>query len=262
MIGGSDELQAGATRVQKLLSQWGVASRRQAEELILAGRVRVNGQPATLGQKADPERDQIEVNGQVLQPQNRPAPLYILLHKPAGVVTTCADPQQRRTVMELLPTQLRQRQGLHPVGRLDCNSTGALLLTNDGNLTEQLTHPRHLIAKTYRVGVKGNPDEAVLQRWRDGVTLAGRITLPASVQVLERTDSPGVTHLEVILHEGRNRQIRRVADLLGFPVVYLHRMSIGSVQLQPPGQPELAPGAYRPLSKAELASLTELLECP
>jgi 23S rRNA pseudouridine2605 synthase len=230
-------------RLQKILSQWGIASRRQAEQMILAGRVRLNGAVAELGQKADPQQDQIEVDGQPVQPQNRPDRVYLLLHKPKAVVTTCRDPQQRRTALDLLPQSLRH--GLHPVGRLDAASTGALLLTNDGAVTACLTHPRHSVAKTYRVWVEGQPSTAALQQWRQGLLLDNRLTRPAEVRLLEV--QPERTCLEVVLREGRNRQIRRVAAQLGHPVQQLHRLAIGPIQLG-----ELAIGQYRLLNLSEI----------
>lgn len=243
-------------RIQKILSQWGIASRRQAEQLILDGRVRLNGAIAQLGQKADPDRDHIEVNGKVVRPQARPSLYYFLVNKPIGVVSTCFDPQNRPTVMDLLPIELRRGKGLHPVGRLDVESTGALLLTNDGELTNQLTHPRHHIDKTYQVWVNGCPSESVLRQWREGIILDGRKTLPAAVKVLKQAATK--TLLQVILREGRNRQIRRVAEQLGHPVVRLHRSAIGSVQLQPPRGAALMAGHYRPLEEFEIRSLKKI----
>ncbi|MBE9028275.1 rRNA pseudouridine synthase [filamentous cyanobacterium LEGE 11480] len=242
-------------RLQKILSQWGVASRRSAEVLILDGRVRLNGTVAELGQKADPAYDQIEVDGKLIQPVNRPDLIYLLLNKPLGVLSTCADPQGRTIVLDLLPKSLRQSQGIHPVGRLDADSTGALLLTNDGDLTFNLTHPRHHVPKTYEVWVKGQPSNDVLSQWRKGVILDGQITLPAKVVVLKRTSSKVL--LEVVLIEGRNRQIRRVAEILGHPVLKLHRVSIGSVRLAPEttGIASLQPGMYRSLSTLEIDDL-------
>lgn len=241
-------------RLQKIMATWGIASRRQAEQMILAKRVRVNGNIAHLGQKANPSWDCIEVDGKPIKPSHRPVPIYLLLNKPTGVETTCAEPSGRRSVLDLLPRQLRMGQGVHPVGRLDADSTGALLLTNDGELTFRLTHPRHHIPKTYEVWVEGHPPESVLQAWRQGIILSGRKTLPAQVRRLQpRTDSQ--TLLEVILFEGRNRQIRKVAEQLGYPVVKLHRSAIGSIQLNPPGEPELPPGCYRPLTPSEMQFL-------
>lgn len=241
-------------RLQKILSQWGIASRRQAEAMILAGRVRCNGTVAHLGQKADSIGDRIEVDGKIVQPAHRPTLVYLLLHKPAGVVSTCSDPQGRPTVMTLLPKELRVDMGIHPVGRLDVDSTGALLLTNDGELTFGLTHPRHSIPKTYHVWVQSCPPESVLEQWRQGVVLEGRKTRPAQVRVISRSSSQ--TCLEIILKEGRNRQIRRIASGLGYPVLRLHRTAIGSIQLQLPGEP-LLPGTYRHLLDFEIRFLRD-----
>lgn len=241
-------------RLQKVLSSWGVASRRQAEQLIAQGRVQVNHEIAHLGQKVDPVRDRICVDGVLVSPAIQPDPLYLLLNKPAGVVSTCDDPWGRRTVLDLLPKDLQHGQGLHPVGRLDAESTGALLLTNDGDLTFYLTHPRHHIPKTYQVWVEGYPTQETLRQWRQGVLLEGRKTLPAQVSVVQRHPDRK-TLLEIVLKEGRNRQIRRVADQLGHPVVLLHRTAIGPIRLQNPGVPEVLPGCYRPLTDTEVGFL-------
>lgn len=234
-------------RLQKLLSQRGIASRRQAEKLILAGRVTVNGAIAKIAQQADVDTDLICVDGIKLGKPPRFA--YLLLHKPKGIVSTCKDPQGRKTVLDLLDASLRDGLGLHPVGRLDADSTGALLLTNDGQLTYQLTHPRHQIPKVYRVEVKGWPSRAVLQQWRTGVVISGRKTLPAQVQ-LEKRLLDHHALLKVTLSEGRNRQIRRVAESLGHPVTALHRIEIGSLALE-----NLPPSRYRLLDAEEVAQL-------
>lgn len=235
-------------RLQKLLSKWGGASRRHAEALIQAGRVLVNDQVAELGQKADPDSDRIVLDGRELSGQKRPELHYFLLNKPSRVVSTCQDPQGRKTVLAFLPKDLQDGAGIHPVGRLDYNSTGALILTNDGNLTHQLTHPSHQLPKTYRVIVKGNPQPAVIDRWRQGIVLAGRRTLPAEVKILAQ--SATCTELEIVLREGRNRQIRRVAETLGHPVKSLHRIAIGPIHVA-----ELGPGQLRQLTEAELGKL-------
>lgn len=240
-------------RVQKILSQWGIASRRQAEKMIEAGQVRLNGSVVHLGEKANPETDVIEVKGKSVKPCNRPQSIYLLLNKPIGVVSTCHDSRNRRTILDLLPNELAQGQGIHPVGRLDAESTGALLLTNDGALTYYLTHPRHHIPKTYHVWVQGHPPESVLQVWRQGVSLFEKKTLPAQVTILQQQDS--TTLLEIVLTEGRNRQIRRVAELLSYPVIHLHRTAIGSIQLQLPGEPVLASSDYRSLKDFEIRFL-------
>ena len=246
-------------RLQKILSQWGIASRRRAEQLILAGRVRVNGTVAQLGQTAEPATDRIEVDGKLITVQGKPEPVYLLLNKPVGVVTTCFDPQGRPTVLELLPAQLRECEGIHPVGRLDIDSSGALLLTNDGELTFQLTHPRHSISKTYLVWVRGQTTNSTLAIWRTGIDLDGQSTLPAGVTVLEHQNHR--TLLEIVLTEGRNRQIRRVAAQLGHPVLDLHRIRIGNLSIEGNvsgdrwSQRSIETGAYRHLQLIELQSL-------
>ena len=236
-----------AERLQKILSQYGVASRRQAEQMIESGQVRVNGAVAHLGQRADPSCDRIEVNQQLLPAHHRPTQHYLLLHKPLGMVSTCADPQGRPTVLDVLPPDL-QNAGIHPVGRLDAYTTGALLLTNDGDFTFRLTHPRHDIPKTYRVRVEGQVAPAALTAWRQGIELDHRPTRPAQVQVIAQ--AANYTHLEVVLQEGRNRQIRRVAQALGYRVLDLHRTAVGSVKLG-----NLSVGACRALSSAEIEAL-------
>lgn len=239
-------------KLQKLLSQWGVASRRQAELLISQGHITVNGVKAHVGQRANPAVDDIRIDGRPLKPDNRPKNYYVLLNKPRGVVSTCDDPQGRKTVIDLLPQELRQGDiRLHPVGRLDTDSTGALLLTNHGQLTQTLTHPRHHISKTYRVRVQGSPNQASLDKWRLGVNLAGKMTSPAGVRVLH-PNPPAL--LEIVLHEGRNRQIRRVAEQLGHPVISLHRSAIGFI-----GLGDLQLGHCRYLTSEETNKLLSLL---
>lgn len=232
-------------RVQKILAQWGIASRREAEKLILAERVQVNGKVVKLGDKVDTEVDDLTLDGRSIRAKTRPELIYLLLHKPLGVISTCFDPQKRTTVLDLLPTKWRSQYGIHPVGRLDANSTGALILTNDGALTLKLTHPRYHLPKTYQVTVKGRPNHTILDQWRQGVWLDGQKTLPAKIRVLQSQSEQ--TLLEIILQEGRNRQIRRVATQLGFPVLSLHRVAIGSITLTP----DLTSGKYRHLTKIE-----------
>ena len=243
-------------RLQKILSQWGIASRRQAEALIVAGRVQCNGVVVSLGAKADLEIDKISVDGKLLQPQFRPKLIYLLLNKPKGVVSTCDDPQGRKTVIDLLPKNLQIGMGIHPVGRLDVDSTGALILTNDGELTNKLTHPRHSIPKTYLVWVKGHPPETVLQQWRQGVILEGRKTRNCSLRIIAKGKNfEQTTCLEIVLKEGRNRQIRRIAEILGYPVISLHRTAIGTIELQPSTEALLPKGCYRYLKDSEICFL-------
>ncbi len=240
-----------STRLQKIISQWGIASRRQAEQLILAGRVRVNGEVAKLGQTAEPATDRIEVDDKLITIQGKPQPLYLLLNKPIGVISTCCDPQGRRTVLDLLPSELRECEGIHPVGRLDIDSSGALLLTNDGELTFLLTHPSHQIGKTYEVWVQGQPASKILGAWRQGIDLDGEQTLPAQIKVVKQKDH--ATLLRIVLTEGRNRQIRRVATQLGHPVLQLHRTRIGEISVD--GDRSLSLGSYRHLRSAEIQHL-------
>lgn len=240
-------------RLQKILSRHGIASRRESEQIILAGKVWVNGKQVTeLGAKADPTCDRIEVNGKRLK-TDAPKLIYLLMNKPTGVVCTCDDPQGRRTVLNLLPTEY---QHLYPVGRLDYNSSGALILTNDGEFANYLMHPRHHVEKTYEVWVRDIPSPSILQQWQQGVLLDGRMTLPAIVklQKVERSQNPKLvaakTLLNITLREGRNRQIRRVAEQLGHPVLALHRVAIASISVT-----SLKLGMYRFLKSTEIKDL-------
>lgn len=223
-------------RLNAFLARAGVASRRRADELILAGRVRVNGEPGELNTVVG-RHDLVEVDGERVERQ----PLaYVLLHKPAGVVTTASDPQGRRTVVELVPAEPR----VVPVGRLDVGTTGALLLTNDGDLAHRLAHPRYGVPKVYVAEVEGEPSEAVLTRLREGVELEDGITAPAAVRLLTPT------RLEITLHEGRNRQVRRMCEAVGHPVRRLRRTRYAGLELT-----GLAPGDSRSLTRAEVAAL-------
>ncbi|MEE3715980.1 pseudouridine synthase [Tumidithrix elongata RA019] len=234
-----------ADRLQKILSRYGVASRREAEQLILAGRVKLNGAIVTeLGTKADPTCDRIEVDNHLIVKET-PQILWVLLYKPVGFICTRHDPQGRKTIFDLLPPTYDR---LYYVGRLDYNSSGALLLTNDGDRANLLTHPRHHIPKTYEVWVKGQPSQSDLQQWRQGVLLDEKTTLPADVTVLAA--QPQQTQLRIVLREGRNRQIRRVAEQLGYPVLALHRVAIASITLG-----DLRSGSHRLLKPCEIEKL-------
>ncbi|MBE9172166.1 rRNA pseudouridine synthase, partial [Cyanobium sp. LEGE 06143] len=202
-------------RLQKLIAAAGLCSRRRAEDLLRAGRIQVNGATARIGDSADPGSDRIAVDGEPLAPAAEP--LLLLLNKPVGVLCSCSDPRGRPTVLELLPPELRRGRGLHPIGRLDADSRGALLLTNQGALTLRLSHPRHGHRKLYRVQVAGRPSGATLARWAAGVPLDGQASQPVGVRVLQH--SARSTGLELEMGEGRNRQIRRTAQLLGHPVL-------------------------------------------
>ncbi len=245
MARGADSPQI---RLNKFLARHGVASRRRADLLIRQGRVTVNGQRVTeVGAKVSPGAD-VRVDG---QPLGEAPPLeYVMLHKPAGYVTTRRDFRDRPTVMDLLPPEL---QHLFPVGRLDQDTTGLLLLTNDGELTFQLTHPRHECEKTYVAVVEGELDEAEAERLRRGIVLKDGKTAPAKVRVLERGRER--TTVELTIHEGRKRQVRRMFQALGKPVVSLARVRVGPLCLG-----ELAQGQWRRLSEGELRDLREYLQ--
>ena len=236
-------------RVQKILAQAGLASRREAEEWIREGRVLVNGKVARLGDRADPEKDSIRVGGKRVP--HRPAHrTYILLNKPKGYVTTVWDPESRDTVLDLLPGGLRR--GMKPVGRLDVQTEGLLLLTDDGDLARDLTDPASGCPKEYRVKVSGQPSDRNLDRLRRGVSIDGRRTRPATVERISKTarGEEGNTWFRVVLTEGRNRQIRRMFEGIGHPVSKLKRVAIGPVR-----DDGLAPGAHRRLSESEVAAL-------
>lgn len=211
-------------RLQKILAQAGLGSRRGCEELIRAGRVLVNGQTATLGMKANPQTDQIQVDGEPLKTGG--APVYILLNKPRGVLSAAYSPEGRQTVVDLINIPTR----VYPVGRLDIDSEGLILLTNDGELTNQLTHPRYEHEKEYRVLVGRRPDEEQLQAWRRGIVLEdGFRTSPADVRLDKITGD--VAWLTVILKEGHKRQIREMGASTGLPVLRIIRVRMGSLQL-------------------------------
>jgi 23S rRNA pseudouridine2605 synthase len=226
-------------RLNAYLARAGVASRRGADELIKAGRVTVNGEPGELNTFVQ-SRDRVRVDGELVALQKL---TYLLLHKPAGVVTTARDPQGRRTVVDLVPGEPR----VVPVGRLDADTTGALLLTNDGPLAHRLAHPRYGVEKTYEADVEGDPTESALQRLRDGVELEDGRTSPARVRSL------GAGRVELVIHEGRNRQVRRMLEEVGHPVRRLHRSAYAGLTLD-----GLEPGAWRELDRAEIDRLKHL----
>jgi pseudouridine synthase len=240
-------------RLQKILAQAGIASRRASEKLIAEGRVTVNGQTVReMGTKADPATDDIRVDGRRVKSAERPR--YILLNKPAGYVTTRSDPQRRRTVLDLLGGV---REYVYPVGRLDYDSEGLLLLTNDGDLAARLTHPRHGIERTYEARVAGMPDDAAIERLRRGIPLDGHRTLPADVTVLNKASAARLTGrrepegiLLITIREGRNRQVRRMCEAVGHPVRKLTRKKIG-----PLSDRQLKPGAWRELTPQEVRAL-------
>jgi len=223
-------------RLNAYLARAGVASRRRADELIRAGRVRVNGAPGELNTVVG-KSDVVEVDGARVQRQRL---AYVLLHKPAGAVTTARDPQGRRTVVELVPDEPR----VVPAGRLDADTTGALLLTNDGDLAHRLAHPRYGVPKVYEAEVEGSPSADALARLREGVELDDGVTAPAEARML----APG--RIELTLHEGRKHQVKRMCETVGHPVRRLVRTRIGPI-----ADRSLAPGTWRPLTPEEVRGL-------
>lgn len=231
---------AEGERLQKVLAATGYGSRRACEELIAEGRVTVNGEVATLGRRVDADNDQIEVDGAPVA--TKAGLVHYLLNKPAGVVTTADDPQGRKTVVMLVPDEPR----VFSVGRLDADSEGLLILTNDGELTHRLTHPSFGVEKEYLVHVEGDPSDRAINKLRKGVELDGGMTAPAKVTKL------GQGTLRVTIHEGRNRQIRRMCETVGHPVVRLVRTRIGPIF-----DPDLKPGKWRHLTPEEVRKLAE-----
>lgn len=231
-------------RLQKHLSECGIASRRKAEELIEQGKVKINGHIAYLGIKVDPKRDKVTVRGKAVVPVNEK--IYIMLNKPRGYITTMRDELGRKNVSELTADAGAR---LFPVGRLDRDSEGLLIMTNDGDFANKLTHPSSHVNKTYRVTVRGNAEEEQILQMKEGILLDGKKTLPCDCFVAERkTDR---TVLIFIIHEGKNRQIRRMCEAVGLEVIRLKRTEIAGVKLG-----MLPQGKWRPLNKREMRRLT------
>jgi 23S rRNA pseudouridine2605 synthase len=229
-------------RLQKVLARAGLGSRRVCDDLIAAGRVSVDGEVAVLGRRVDPERDHIELDGVPVVTQH--GLVYYLLNKPPHTVTTADDPEGRPTVVALVPSEPR----VFPVGRLDRDTEGLLILTNDGDLTQRLTHPSHGVEKEYLVEVDGVPSRGALRRLREGVELDDGLSAPAQVRLVqERADHAAI---EIVIHEGRNRQVRRMLDAVGHPVRRLVRTRIGTLVDR-----ELAPGEWRVLNQDEVRAL-------
>ena len=232
-------------RLQKVLARGGFGSRRTCELLIESGRVTVNGQVAELGRRVDVERDKVAVDDIVVS--TRAGLVYYLLNKPSGVVTTARDPHGRPTVIDLLPLEPR----VFPVGRLDADTEGLLVLTNDGDLTYHLTHPSFGVEKEYLAQVEGRPSRAALRRLRQGVELDDGVTAPARAALV-----PPQT-IKLTIHEGRNRQVRRMCAAIGHPVVRLVRTRVGPI-----AERRLKPGEWRPLTQAEVRALAQAAAAP
>lgn len=225
-------------KLQKVIAEAGIASRRAAERLIEAGRVSVNGEPATIGRRVDPDTDTVQIDGTPVP--TKPGLVHYLLNKPRGVVSTADDPQGRPTVVSLVPPEPR----VYPVGRLDADSEGLIILTNDGEMTHQLTHPSFGVDKEYLVQVKGRPAPGAVRRLREGVILDDGPTAPAKVALVAPTT------LRIVIHEGRNRQIRRMCEAVGHPVARLVRTRIGPV-----ADNRLSPSEWRDLSVDEVRAI-------
>lgn len=237
-------------RLQKILSQAGIASRRAAETLISEGRVRVNGKVVReLGARADPVADRVTVDGRAAVPQRL---RYVAYNKPVGVVCSMSDPEGRPSIKEVARGL---RASVFPVGRLDFDSSGLVLLTNDGDVAQRLSHPRHGVSKIYRIKVRGHPEEKNLDRIRRGIRLPDGVTAPAQVAVEARLQNK--TRLRVRLHEGRQRQVRRMFEAIGHPVEKLSRVAIGPLRLG-----SLAMGATRELSDREVVALRAAVRMP
>ncbi len=233
-------------RLQKVLAQAGYGSRRSCEEIIEAGRVTVEGRIAQLGDKVDPSRQAIFVDGVRMRYQP-PTYVYVMLNKPRGVISTASDPQGRRTVLDLIP----HKERLYPVGRLDADSEGLILLTNDGALTQRLTHPKFEHPRVYRVRVSGEVEEETVERWRKGIVLDGQLTRADKVEIEAKERDK--TWLRFTVHEGRKHLIRRLVAALGHPARSLIRVEMGPLKLG-----ELAPGRWRHLHHHEVRALQAL----
>lgn len=239
-------------RIQKVMTDQGIMSRRKTEEAIQQGRVTVNGHPARLGQPINPRRDVVAVDGVRVQFQKKKHNVYIMLHKPRGYVTTTSDEMGRHCVAELV-AQAPER--VYPVGRLDRNSEGLLLFTNDGEFANMMMHPSNHITKTYRVTVRPGITDEQAAKMASGVELDGKMTLPATVLVLEKQE--GRVVLQITISEGRNRQIRRMCEAVGLEVARLKRVSVGPLKLG-----MLQPGQWRELRPAELIALRNAAKKP
>lgn len=234
-------------RLQKIIAEMGIASRRKAEELILEGRVTVNGQTAEIGMKADPLKDHVKVNGKLLtRPEKK---VYFVFNKPRGVVTSLSDPEGRPTVQDFMKG-IRER--VYPVGRLDFDSEGMLLLTNDGDFSHAILHPAKKIPKTYLVKIKGALENDDLERLRNGIKLDGVLTAPAKAKLIRKGENN--SWIEMTIYEGRKRQIRRMLERVGHPVIRLMRIRINGLEMG-----RLKPGTYRHLLPEEMQKMKKEL---
>ena len=233
-------------RLQKYLAQIGIASRRKCEELILDGKILVNGEKVELGRKVNPEKDKIEYLGKIVKLEKKDY-TYILLNKPIGVVTTANDQFDRQTVLDLIKTDKR----IVPVGRLDMYTSGALILTDDGDFIYKVTHPKHEITKTYTVTVIGIVAEDDIEKLKSGIKIDEEyVTKPANVRILKIDNDKKISRVEITIHEGKNRQVRKMCEAIGKKVIALHRAKIGNI-----GVKDLKMGTWRYLTKEEVNKL-------
>ncbi len=240
-----EEMNLEEERLQKYLAKAGVCSRRKAEELILQGKIRVNGKIVTeLGTKVNPLKDKVEYEGKIVEEQEEK--VYILLNKPIGYVTTARDQFNRDSVLDLVKVKER----IVPVGRLDMYTSGALLLTNDGDFVYRITHPKHEIEKTYTVTIKGMVQKEAVEKLRQGVKIEDYVTSPAKVKILKTDEEKNQSRLEIIIHEGKNRQVRKMCETVGYKVLALHRSKIAGISVK-----DLPLGKWRYLSKDEMKKL-------
>lgn len=237
-------------RLQKFLAEAGIASRRKAEELIAQGKVKVNGKVVTeMGMKIDPAKDEVTYLDKKVTTKDTKM-VYIMLYKPEGYVTTAKEQFGRPAVMDLIKGV---KERIFPVGRLDYDTSGLLLLTNDGDLTYKLTHPKHDVDKTYIAKLYGIPDEGALQKFRRGVVIDGKRTKPAKIQIIDKDKDGRFCTAEIIIHEGRNRQVRKMCEAIKHPVAQLKRVATGDLKLG-----DLQKGKYRHLTEKEIKYLKKL----
>lgn len=240
-----EEMNLEEERLQKYLAKAGVCSRRKAEELILQGKIRVNGKIVTeLGTKVNPLKDKVEYEGKIVEEQEEK--VYILLNKPIGYVTTARDQFNRDSVLDLVKVKER----IVPVGRLDMYTSGALLLTNDGDFVYRITHPKHEIEKTYTVTIKGIVQKEAVEQLRQGVKIENYVTSSAKVKILKTDEEKNQSRLEIKIHEGKNRQVRKMCEAVGYKVLALHRSKIAGISVK-----DLPLGKWRYLSKDEMKKL-------